>query len=837
MKLPGFRIGRTGACILFVCTFFFIYVLQLVNWQLINGDTYQQEAMSNRTDAVEISAARGEILDREGNVLAGNHTVYEVIYNALYMDDSQRNSTILEVVDLLEERGEPWRDILPIRLNDEGGYYFEEENEDGVAKLKAFLNLADYATADECMDELARRYRYKGHSKEDTRTVTAVRYCMTSENFSIYDPYVIATGVSPETVGVFGEYQDRWQGIETRVNVDRYYSDGTLAPHIVGYTWQITAEGLEEAKENGQLYDSEKNVAGYKSGEKVGATGAEAAFESDLRGTRGLQAIFTDEDGNVTTTAVKEQPEQGHTVRLTLDSEMQRVANRSLEANIKADKYVGGKDDRRAHDCRAGAAVAIDLSDFGVLACSSYPTYDVGLYLEDENYRLEVNNDEENLPTFCRALQGAYTPGSVFKPMVAIAGLQEGEISDSVGVYDCAGPSGVGVFEYFDLKLFCTGLHGWANLYEAISGSCNCYFAQLGLNLTIRKLDAYAEYFGLGEPTGIELYESTGNMTNPQSYQGIHTDRGYEWTDGNTAQAAIGQADNMFTTMQLATYAATLANNGQRMRSHFLQEVTDYSRQELIRRYEPELLYDAELSPDVLGVVRQAMIQTALNGTARAVFSDYPVSVACKTGTAETSATSDWSKGDTEENISFICYAPADAPKIAVAVVLEHGRSGAYAMNVAKDMLDYYFGFYTWDEGGNKFDQEGNQVDEAGNVIKTKEEIDEANATPSPAPGGQDDDEDVDSEPQPTPAPTPRRGSDIPNAIFTGNGTVSTGPSEPEGTAAPDPTPDPEWDTPYYSGKGDQTPKPSPTPEPESEPEGDDEGDGEGDDEGDGDSG
>jgi len=285
MKLPNFRIGRTGACILFVCIFFFIYVLQLVNWQLINGDTYQQEAVSNRTDAVEISAARGEILDREGNVLAGNHTVYEVIYNALYMDDSQRNSTILEVVDLLEERGEPWRDILPIRLDEGGGYYFEED-EDGVAQLKDFLNLADYATADECMDELASRYRYQGHSKEDTRTVVSVRYCMTSENFSIYNPYVIATGVSPETVGVFSEYQARWQGIETRVNVERYYSDGTLAPHIVGYTWQIDAEGLEEAEKNGQLYDSEKNVAGYKADEKVGATGAEAAFESDLRGTR-----------------------------------------------------------------------------------------------------------------------------------------------------------------------------------------------------------------------------------------------------------------------------------------------------------------------------------------------------------------------------------------------------------------------------------------------------------------------------------------------------------------------------------------------------------------------
>ncbi len=818
MKLPRLRIGRTGACILFVCIFFLIYVLQLANWQLINGSFYQQEAMSNRTDAIEISAARGEILDRDGNILAGNHTVYEVIYNALYMDDSQRNNTILGVVDLLEELGESWRDVLPIRLDDEGNYSFLEDEEEDIAKLKTFLNLADYATADDCMEELSKRYHFQGRSKEDTRTVVSVRYCMTSENFSIYDPYVIASSVSPETVGIFGEYSDRWEGIETRVSVDRYYPDGSLAPHIVGYTWPISDSDLERAEKEGKLYDSEKNVAGYKSNERIGAVGAESAFEEDLRGTRGLQAVFTDENGDVVTTATKEQPEQGHTVRLTLDSKMQGITNRSLERNIKANKNSGAKDDKRAHDCRAGAAVAIELEDFGVLACSSYPSYDLNLYLEDSDYRNDALKDEENQPLFCRALQGVYAPGSVFKPMVAVAGLQEGVISDSVGVYDCDGPGIVGVFKYEDLELHCTGKHHWVGLYEAIAESCNCYFAELGKQLGIRKLDAYAQYFGLGELTGVELYESTGNMTSPQSYQEIHSERGYEWTDGNTCQAAIGQADNWFTTMQLATYTATLANGGKRLKSHFLEEVTDYSRQELVRRYEPEELYDAEISPDVLGVVRQAMIQTAVTGTARSVFSDYPISVACKTGTAQTSG-AEWEDGGTEENISFICYAPANDPEIAVAVVLEHGRSGNYAMNVAKDMLDYYFGFYTWDDEWNKFDQDGNQVDDDGKIIKTKEELDEAKATPTPGPSGSPDGEGAEDsgDAEPTPTPIPKRGSDIPDRIFTG-GSVAA--DVPEAGSTPGPTPAPQLDTPYYTGSG--SPPPSPSPEPDgdgSEPE------------------
>lgn len=831
MKLPRIRIGRTGACILFVSVFFFIYVLQLANWQLINGSLYLQEAMSNRTDAVEISAARGEILDRDGNVLAGNHTVYEVIYNALYLDDSRRNSTILEVTDLLEERGETWRDILPIELDGEGNYRFKEdgsEEDDDVGDLKAFLNLADYATADDCMEELSSRYHYQGHSKEDTRTVVSVRYCMTRENFSIYEPFVIAAGVSPETVGVFGEYRDRWQGIETRVSVERYYPDGTLAPHVIGYTWTIDDKIYEEMEKNGRIYDSEKNVTGYKPDETVGSIGAEAAFEDDLRGSRGLQAVITDENGDVVTTAIKEQPEQGHTVRLTLDSGMQRVTNRSLERNIKANKNSGLKGDSRAHDCRAGAAVAIELEDFGVLACSSYPSYDQNLYLDDSDYRSAALEDKDQ-SLFCRALQGIYAPGSVFKPMVAIAGLQEGEISDSTPLYDCDGPGTVGVFKYHDLELHCTSKHGLANLYEAISGSCNCYFAQLGLNLGIKKLDAYAKYFGLGESTGVELFEDTGNMTSPQSYQEIHSNRGDEWTDGNTAQAAIGQADNWFTTMQLAAYTATIANNGVRMQAHFLEEVTDYSRQELVRRHEPQVLFDAMLSPEALGVVRQAMIQTSLTGTARNVFSDYPVAVACKTGTAQTSGET-FENGGTEENISFIAYAPANDPKIAVAVVLEHGRSGAYAMNVAKDMLDYYFGFYTWDKEGNKFDPDGNMVDDEGKVLKTKEELDKAKASPSPAPTddpGEDGGGEEGESPAPTSTPVPKRGSDIPDRIFTG-GSVPAG--SPGAGVSPGPTQGPTLDTPYYTGGAVPAPSPSPAPSPDPGGGDDDGGDGDEDD-------
>ncbi len=839
MNLPhfSFKSGRSTACILVVVVFFILYELQLFNWQIINGDTFQQEALAHRTDAVEISAARGEIWDQEGNVLVGNHVVYEVVYNALYMDDSQRNPTILEVIDLLEERGEKWRDILPIELDENGNYRFKEGQEDEIEDLKGrdMLNLANYATADDCMRELAKRYHYEGFSKEDTRTVVSVRYSMTKDAFSINDPYVIASGVSSETVGVFGEYASRWKGIETRVGVQRYYGDqGALAPHLVGFTSGVTAE-IKEGLEESQLYDSENNIAGYKANDVIGMAGAESAFEDELRGKRGMMSVFTDENGEVTTTATAIQPQEGHTVRLTLDSDLQRVANRSLEKNIQANKNTGGKDDRRAHDCKAGAAVAIDISNFGVLAASTYPTYDIQRYYSDFDYRDEMNNDNENAPLVNRALEGIYTPGSVFKPLVAIAGLQEGETTAGAGLYNCEGPNGFGVYKLADLELACTGYHGYANLYTAIAESCNCYFCELGTRLTIRRLGPYAEHFGLGQKTGVELFESRGIMSSPQEYRETHTELGEDWTDGVTAQTAIGQADNMFTPIQLATYCATIATGGRRYRTHFLSEVLDYTGQNLIRRYQPELLYDAEIRDDVLGVVRDAMVQTAVSGTASSVFSDYPVAVACKTGTAETSAAS-WDQGGTEENISFICYAPADNPKIAVAVMLEHGRSGAYAMNVAKDILDQYFGFYTWDEDGNRYNQDGDLVDDEGEVLKTKKELDQERAAaaatpaPSPDPGASPDPEgsgpEDEPEPsEPTPTPFPPRGSDIPDHIFTGepsasspdpDGNNESGPS-PDATPEPTSTPPPGGDSPFYHGTASGSPEPPQTPPEEPE--------------------
>lgn len=759
MKMPKLgKIGRSAACILLVLAVFVVYELRLVQWQLVEGDKYEQLSLSSRTDTIEIEAARGEILDRDGNVLAGNRSSYNIVYDALDMDYDRRNATIIQVIDLLEERGETWRDRLPIVLAEDGTYQYKEDSESAIQTLQEALSLAEYATAEECMAELAQQYDCQGYSKEDMRNVASVRYSMTQDGFSRTSPYVIAEDVSAETVGVISERSEEWPGIETRVAVTRYYGeDGALAPHVVGYTGVITDTQYQQAVEDGTTYDAENNISGYKWSDTMGRSGIEAAFEEELRGQRGEETIFTDSSGGVESTAVTTAPEEGHTVQTTLDSDLQRVANLSLEKNIQ-----GNID---ARNCTSGAAVVLDVDTFGVLASSSYPTYDVNQLVEsiagDGKYYNQLINDEDE-PMVNLALNGVFTPGSVFKPVVALAALQEGQLSAATSVY-CPG-----YYELADLRLGCTcgGGNTW-NVYGALAHSCNTFFSTVGYDLGISTLDPYAEYFGLGTTTGVELGEATGIMSNPQEYRENH---GVEWTDGVTSQTAIGQADNMFTPIQLATMCATIANGGVRLQTHFLDKITDYTGETVLEEYEPVELYDAGLSGDVLGVVQAGMQMVATEGTASNVFANYPVSIAAKTGTAETSSVPDTDPDYTEPNLSFICYAPADDPEIAVAVMIEQGNTGNYAKNVAKDILDQYFGFYTWDEDGNKYDQEGNQVDDDGVIIKTAEELAEEQAAQEQQSGdASSDSEDGDAASQePSASPTPGRGNDIPDTPFTG---------------------------------------------------------------------
>ena len=312
----------------------------------------------------------------------------------------------------------------------------------------------------------------------------------------------------------------------------------------------------------------------------------------------------------------------------------------------------------------------------GIIAGATYPNFDLEKYNTDDAYLTQLYADESQ-PLFNRALNGIFTPGSVFKPLVALAALEEGVITPTSHPVNCDG-----AYHYYapDYEPGCLGVHGEVDVYGAIRNSCNAFFFDVGRMLTIHKMHTYAELFALGEKTGCELSESAGIMSDPKTYTERH---GANWYDGLTIQAAIGQCDDMFTPIELAEYCAMIANGGTRYKTYFLNKVTDYDRAVEKETAEPEVVLKAEIEDEYFKVVREGMRQVCTEGTAASTFSDFGIAVAGKTGTAE--------NADHSDNLTFIGFAPYENPEIAVAVVIEYGGKGDAAKETAKAVFEAYF--------------------------------------------------------------------------------------------------------------------------------------------------
>ncbi|MBE6730184.1 MAG: penicillin-binding protein [Ruminococcaceae bacterium] len=671
------KYGRIGTCILVIALVLVMFEMRLFQWQVVEYNDFKEDAEDSGSLFVKLEAGRGEILDKDGNVLAGNRTVYNVVMNALYIE-SDRNPAILSALNLFRENGVKWIDKLPIKIDENGEYVFIENrgNEISFLKSSSFLNVDEDTSAEECMRILTERYRCSSYSKEDARDIISVRYNMTKTQFSLSSPYVMAEDVSIEVVELISELFDKMPGVEIRVSGERYYEDGDLAPHIVGSMGLISADQYKKQEENGNTYSSE-NVQGYAYNDYIGQSGVEMYFEDILRGENGKEEIYLDSNGTVISTEITEEMETGHTVFLTLDSELQKVANESLERNVKLASV-------EHEDCVAGAVVVLDVETFGVLAAASYPSYDIDLYQSDEKYYLDLINDETR-PLFNRAFDGMFTPGSVFKPLVAIAALNEGVIN-SGSIVECTG-----VYDFYEEESppTCLGIHEKLNVFDALKKSCNIFFYDVGRRVTIDTIGVYADLFGLGKKTGIEVSETSGIMSGKEEYLLNHSTR---WVDGLTLQASIGQCDSMFSPLQLATYCATIANDGVRLKTHIMSKITDYSGEKIIESYTPTVEETIAVDESVLDIVQYSMSTVAdYGGTAYKVFGDYKIKIAAKTGTAEVPGHTD--------NTVFIAYAPYDDPQIAVAVVIEYGKDGVYSQSVAKDIFDMYFFGETEDYG------------------------------------------------------------------------------------------------------------------------------------------
>ena len=662
---------RIIICAVLIVLIFCGFTIRLFNWQIVNSDEYK-EISAQSTSYTEVSdATRGEILDVNGKELAVNKTAYNVVINKIYVAPNSLNDIVYNLLDLCSVCNTKWVDVLPISVEN-GVAEFDDNSENELYYIvgESMLNDETLTTADEVLNALAKRY--EADEIEDIkrrRDIVSVRYNMEKSGYSYSQAYIFAENVNQDTVAVISEQTQSVPGVEIRVTNERVIKNGTLIPHILGVVGSLSADEYEENKDNG-----------YQINDVIGKFGIESALEDYLRGKSGEKTIIKDENGNIISEEESVKAEPGDTVYLTIDSNVQAVANYSLQKNIDKARAEGENEVKSAkannksqtkylgEDCYCGGAVMLSVKDNSVIAAASAPNYDISKYY-DSDYNAWLNTNEHS-PMFSRTFDGSFSPGSAFKPCVALAALQEKVITKNTAIR-CTKH-----YDYYpNYVVNCMGTHGSISLHSAMTVSCNYYFAEVGRRLGATTLYMYAEKFGLGVKTGLEINESVGILAGRDSSI---------WYEGNTVQAAIGQSDNTFTPMQLATYASTIANNGVRYQTHLVRKIVNYERDEVVLYNDPKnptILADAGISKSNINTVKSSMRSVVTSGTATIV-SSYPKAVAAKTGTAENAGS---------DHVIFVCYAPYDNPEVAVAVVLEHGAKGKYAMYTAMDMMDAYF--------------------------------------------------------------------------------------------------------------------------------------------------
>lgn len=668
--------------IVFIATVLVIYGAVLTN-TVVSGDGENGNSAVSEYEIV-VDAARGEILDRNGATLVSNRQGNSIEFNAAVFPSKQadRNRIIAALIELCESKGEEWKDNLPLVYDESGNLVFEEDRTTDIKNLKNknMLNLNSYATAENCLDALIDMYSLEEYDRVTARKIASVCYEMWRTGYSVSTPYTFAEDVSGETISIIKEKSEFFKGVDAQVDTYREFSDGTIAPHIIGVTGIISSDEynnskkqLEETINSGNYTESEiaqLEMNAYSLTDYVGKFGIEGAMEEYLRGKKGIKTISVDEDGNVTS-EYSIVPEQGNSVILTIDSGLQRVAQNSLEKRI-LELTASSTSELDA----AGAVVVIDVDTGEILASASYPSYNLAEYFDKYDELLKADGS----PLINRVLQSTYEPGSTMKLSTSIAGLESGSITQD-DLFYCNS-----IFQYYDVTFSCLDSHGNINVVKAIEESCNIFFYNVGNLVGIDVMNDYSKKLGLGQKTGVELTESTGILAGRTYRESI----GSTWQMGDTIQAGIGQSDNLFTIIQLANYGATIANGGTRYKCHYVKSIMNADHSEIIYSAEPEVLEETGISAQTINIVKQGMLAVTTTGSCKTAFANITEKVGAKTGTTQVKKIVDGKtvSGNNGLNISF---APFDDPEIAIAVIIESVDSGTATATVAADIYDYYF--------------------------------------------------------------------------------------------------------------------------------------------------
>ncbi len=626
---------------LFLVAVILLFTARAYSIQVANASEYtdKSDGASSVLTSV-LKAPRGEILDRYGRQVAINRDGYNIVFNKAYVKENL-NDVILTLVNLMIEHGAQWKDELPMSLTAPYGFKEGEDTEKLIKKLE----LAHYATAENCFKEMVERYELEKYSPDEQRKIMGIRVSMELNDFSISYPFTFAEDISTELMRKVSESSFLLDGVTVEVVPFREYTDTSLAVNLIGSVGPIFKEEWEEYKAKGYSYN-----------DKVGKSGIEKWGEEYLRGTDGEITYRLDAKGNIISKEVTKEPIAGKTIMLTLDKNMQRTAQDSLETVVRKLQSEGGA-------AKGGAAVAVRIDSADILCAANYPTYDSATMGEIYNQLLQ----DPAKPLTNRAFQGVYPIGSTIKPIVAMAAM-ENNLYNQGETIRC-----VQKYAYFDdYQPNCMHFHGQMGLKAALAKSCNYFFFELGRRVGALTLTEYFKDFGLGVKTGVEVDDAKGILLEPKS-------NGF---GGDTLQISIGQL-NAFTPLQVANYTATLANGGTHYRASLISQVVSYDMAETYEKREPEVMNKIEMTEKYLAAVKEGMLSVTEDGTGQAALGTYPIKVGGKTGTSQVT-------GQVDHSI-FVAFAPFDKPEIAIAVVLENGNSGFSAGTVVREIMDAYF--------------------------------------------------------------------------------------------------------------------------------------------------